>query len=309
MKKILFLLALFATPLFALEEEELVFDEEGPSATEFNNYLQEALADKDWWSVVDYADILAYHFPSSPFVQETAYLMGYAFFQMGQYEHANESLSAYLTHSSQHAHFEEALQMKFAIAEAFHNGKRKKLFGSHKMPAWLPAKEDAIAIYDEVISTVPHSELAAKSLLAKADILAELEDYKTSIETLTQLIRRFPKDEAAAEGYLQINKVYLLQCKNTSLDLDLLDLSSVNLRKFKLAFPREPRLEEAERIFSETEELFAANLYETGRFFERTGKKPASEIYYNKVVSKYPATKAAIAAREKLGVKDQESAL
>jgi outer membrane assembly lipoprotein YfiO len=302
MKKKLILLALFAMPLFALEEEDLVFDSEGPGATEYNNYLQEALADQDWWAVIDYADILAYHFPVSPFVQETAYLMGYAYFQMGQYEHANESLSAYLNHSSSHSHFEEAIQMKFEIAEAYHNGKRKRLFGSHKMPAWLPAKEDAIEIYDEVISTMPHSELAAKSLLAKADILAELEDYKPSIETLSQLIRRFPKDEAAAEAYLQINRVYLSQCKNTSLDLDLLDLANVNLRKFRLAFPREPKLEEAEKIFANTEELFAQNLYETGRFFERTNKPSASVIYYNKVVSKYPQTKAAASAKEKLDV-------
>ena len=302
MKKVLFILTLFALPLFALEEEDLVFDSEGPGATEFNQYLQEALADKDWWAVIDYADVLAYHFPTSPFVQETAYLMGFAFFQMGQYEHANESLSAYLTHSSQHSHFEEAIQMKFEIAEAFHKGKRKRLFGSHKMPAWLPAKEDAIAIYDEVISTVPHSELASKSLLAKADIQAELYDFKSSVETLSQLIRRFPKEEGAAEAYLQINKVYLSQCKNTSLDLDLLDLANVNLRKFRLAFPREPRLEEAEQILSETEELFAQNLYETGRFFERTGKPSASVLYYNKVVSKYPLTKAAASAKEKLDV-------
>jgi outer membrane protein assembly factor BamD (BamD/ComL family) len=300
MKKVILFLTLFSLSLSALEEEDLVFDAEGPGAVEFNNYLQEALADQDWWGVIDYADILAYHFPSSPFVQETAYLMGYSYFQMGQYEHANDSLSAYLNHSSSHSHFEEAIQMKFEIAEAYHNGKRKRLFGSHKMPAWLPAKEDAIQIYDEVISTVPHTELAAKSLLSKADIQEEFEDYKPAVETLTQLIRRFPKDEAAAEAYLRINKVYLSQCKNTSLDLDLLDLSGVNLRKFRLAFPREPRLEEAEKVVAETEELFAQNLYETGRFFERTSKPSASVIYYNKVISKYPTTKAAASAKEKL---------
>ena len=199
--------------------------------------------------------------------------------------------------------------MKFEIAEAYQNGKKKRLFGSHKMPAWLPAKEDAIPIYDEVISTMPHTELAAKSLLGKASIQAEFEDYKPAVETLSQLIRRFPKDEAAAEGYLQINKIYLGQCKNTSLDLDLLDLANVNLRKFRLAFPREPRLDEAEKVFCETEELFAQNLYEIGRFFERTKKSAASLIYYNKVVAKYPSTKAAASAKEKLDAHPPSSSL
>jgi outer membrane assembly lipoprotein YfiO len=170
----------------------------------------------------------------------------------------------------------------------------------------MSAKEDAIEIYEEVISTVPHTEMAAKSLLAKADIQTELEDYKLAVETLSQLIRRFPKDEAAAEAYLQINKVYFAQCNNTSLDLDLLDLASVNLRKFRLAFPREPRLEEAAKVFAQTEELFAENLYETGLFFERTKKPSASVIYYNKVVSKYPSTKAAMSAKEKLDARAKD---
>jgi outer membrane protein assembly factor BamD (BamD/ComL family) len=61
-------------------------------------------------------------------------------------------------------------------------------------------------------------------------------------------------------------------------------------------------LEEAAQVLADTEELFAQNLYETGRFFERTNKPAASVIYYNKVISKYPLTKAATSAKEKLDV-------
>ncbi len=286
--------------LFALEESELVFEEQTSSVTEYNSLLQEALATNDWWSVIDYSDIISYHFPSTPFAQESPYLTGYAYFQMGQFEHANLALSAYINHSATHSHFEEAIQIKFEIAEAFQNGKKKRLFGSHKMPAWLPAKEDAMQIYDEVITVVPHSTMAAKSLLGKAKIHAEFEEYKESIESLAQLIRKFPKSEEAAQAYLEVSKVYLTQCKATSLDLDLLDLASVNIRKFHTAFPREERLEQADKLYAETEELFAQNLLETGRFFEKTKKGNASKIYYNKVISKYPSTEAAKLARSKL---------
>ena len=290
--------------LSALEEEELTWDEESGASTAvaYNGYMQEALADKDWWAAIDFANILAYNFPSSPFSQELSYLIGYSYCQLGQYELANKSLSAYLNHSANHAHFEEAIRMKFEIAEAFMHGKKKRLFGSHKMPAWLSAKEDALEIYDEVIATVPHSDMATTSMLAKAKIQAEFGDYKPAVETLTMLIRRFPKTDAAAQAYLDIANVYFEQSKNSSLDLDILELAEVNVRKFKTAFPREPRIEEAEHTLAETNELFAANLFETGRFFERTKKKSASIIYYTRVLAKYPDTKAAVAAREKLHV-------
>jgi outer membrane assembly lipoprotein YfiO len=299
MNKFLLLLASFS--LFALEEEELVWDDLEPSVTEYNTSLQQALESKDWWSVIDYGSAISYNFPTSPFAQETSYLMGLAYYQMEQFELANDSLTEYLNLAANHKHLEDAIRMKYEIAEAFANGtKKKRLFGSHKMPAWVPAQEDAIAIFDEVIIAVPHSDIAAKSLLSKGKIQASLEDYKDAIETLSQLIRKFPKHECAAEAYLEINRVYLTQCKNTSLDLDLLDLATVNLRKFQLAFPREPRLTEAEDVLAETKELFAQNLLSTGQFYDKTKKKAAAQIYYNKVVSKYPETKAAEVARAKV---------
>lgn len=300
MRKYLLPLALASCSIFALEESELVFEDQTASVTEYNSRLQEALATSNWWSVIDNSDVISYNFPTTPFAQESPYLTGYAYFQMGQFELANQALSAYINHSATHSHFEEAIQLKFEIAEAFQHGKKKRLFGSHKMPAWLPAQENALEIYNEVITVVPHSTMAAKSLLGKAKIQKEFEDYKDSIETLTQLIRKFPKSEEAAAAYLEVNRVYLTQCKSTSLDLDLLDLASVNLKKFRLSFPREERLEEATKLFLETEELFAQNLFETGKFFEKTKKIAASKIYYNKVISKYPSTDAAKLAREKI---------
>jgi hypothetical protein len=39
--------------------------------------------------------------------------------------------------------------MKFAIAEFFREGGKMRLFGSHKLPAIMPAREDALKIYDE----------------------------------------------------------------------------------------------------------------------------------------------------------------
>lgn len=298
-KSFLFLLTL-AFPLLALEEIDLTWDDTKHNATQYNSYLQEALTDQDWWAVIDFADILSYHFATSPFAAEAPYLMGYAYYQLGHYEQANLTLNNYLSASGSHPHFQEAVRMKFDIARKFEAGEKKSFFGSHKMPKWLSAKEDAIQIYDEIIAAVPHSEMAPLAMLGKANLQSELEDYKPAVETLQTLIRRFPKQEGAAEAFLAINRIYLEQCKNTSLDLDLLELAELNLRKFRLAFPREPRIADAEKLLTEMQELFAENLFETGRFFERTGKKPASELYYQKVIAKYPNTQAANAARDKL---------
>lgn len=301
MRKYVYSLLVATASLFSLEEEELVWDEaQGPSVQEFNGYLQQALADHNWWAVIDYADIIAYHFPESPFAQDASFLMGEAYFKLGQLELANNCFTSYLNHTTSPRKFEEAINYKFSIAEQFKNGVKKTLFSSHKMPKWAPAKEDALKIYEEVVTTLPHSDLAVQSLMGKAKIQSELEDYKPSLETLDLLIRRFPKHDLAAEAYLEKIHVFLMQCQGQDLDPDLLDLAEVNLRKFRLAFPREPRIVEAEKAIGEMQEIFAQNLLDTGKFFEKTKKIPASLLYYTKVVEKYPATQAATAAQEKI---------
>lgn len=301
MKKFVFAFFASLSVLSALEEDELIWNE-GPSVQEYNSALQQAIASNDWWAVIDYANIISYNFPTTPFAQEISYTIGEAYYKLDQLEYANEAFTAYLNHASAPKHFEEAIEYKFNIAERFATGERKRLFNSPKMPAWVSAREDSIAIFDEVIAALPHSEFASKALLRKARVQAYFEDFKPSLETLDLLIRRFPKHELAAQSYLEKEKVYLLQCQAKNLDPDVLDMAEVNLRKFRLAYPREARLAEGEQIFSDMQEIFAQNLLETGYFFEKTKKIPASIIYYNKVVTKYPKTEAAAVALEKLSI-------
>lgn len=301
-------LFLFALPLFALEEEELTWDETPTySVQDYNRFLQESLAAQEWWSVVDYAELISYNFPESPFASEAAFLIGKAYFNLGQLELANDQFSVYLNNLGGAKHFEEAIQLKFQIAEAFRTGVKKRLFGSHKMPAWLSAEEDAVKIYEEVITTLPHHDIAAKAMLGKAKILALIEDFKPSVETLQQLIRRFPKHELAAEAYLEIGRVYLEQCRVESLDSDLLDLAEVNLRRFKQAFPRESKIEEAEKLYFSMQELFARNILEIGEFFQKTHKPSAAQIYFSKVTGKFPKSEAAALVREKYSIPSSDS--
>ena len=306
MKRLVFALIISVSVLTALEENELIWDD-GPSVQEYNSSLKQAIAAGDWWSVIDYANIISYNFPTTPFAQEISYIMGEAYYKLDQFEYANDCFTAYLNHSAAPKHFEDAIEYKFNIAEKFATGTKKRLFSSAKMPAWVPAREDSIEIFDEVIAALPHSDFAIRSLLSKARVQTYFEDFKPSHETLDLLIRRFPKHELAAEAYLEKEKIFLLQCQAKNLDPDVLDMAEVNLRKFRLAFPREPRLAEGEKIYSDMEEIFAQSLFDTGYFFEKTKKTPASKIYYNKVVAKYPKTDAAVAALEKLTTLQSDS--
>jgi hypothetical protein len=47
-------------------------------------------------------------------------------------------------------------------------------------------------------------------------------------------------------------------------------------------------------------EVFASDLYDTGRFYERTSKPHAAHIYYTRILAKYPETKVSQLANKRL---------
>ncbi len=255
---------------------------------------------KDWKELVRHSTILNKHFKTTPFVQEAIFFLGVGYFYLEDYELANNHFSAYLRQQVTPKHFEEAIQYKFTIAEKFHQGEKKHLFGLENMPQWLPAKEEALAIYDEVITALPHHELAAKAYFGKAQLLLENEDYRASIETYQMLIRRFPKHPLAVESYIGIENVYLKQCQLEFPDPDFLDLAEINLRKFKENFPSEEKYLVAEASFNNMREHYAQNLFETAQFYQKTKKDKAAIIYFKKILHKYPETIVAKESKKRL---------
>lgn len=303
-------LILCTFPCFFLVSSEFDEDQDenrGLQVLEFNSALQEAMGKEAYWAVIDYANLIEKHFSESPFAEDAEFMIGDAYYKLGQLELANQHFDTYLKNVTSPKYFEQAIEYKFSIAEKFRLGAKKPLFGSHKLPKWMPAKEDALEIYEDVITAFPHHDIALKSLLGKAELQIEFQEYEEAVKTLDVLLRKFPKHNLAPKAYLEKGHVYLKQCSGKNLDPSLLDAASLNLTKFKLAFPREAKVKDAEAALAEMQERFAGNLLEIGNFFERTKKHTAASIYYKAVTMKYPQTKAASDARSRLALSSSSS--
>jgi len=106
-------------------------------------------------------------------------------------------------------------QTEKQIAEKYEKGAKKHVMGWEAMPQWASGYEDAIALYDEVISTLPRHDIAAKATFNKAGMLAREEKYKESIELFQNLIRKFPKHQLAPESYLAVARTYFEESQNS----------------------------------------------------------------------------------------------
>jgi outer membrane protein assembly factor BamD (BamD/ComL family) len=306
MKKLFFLLFAvsfcFAEASYTLKDGKLMNTEVVATLSVQEHYgaILEAYQNEEWNEVVHQCLIMINNFPSTPFADESYFYLGIGYFHKNDFEQANANLTKYLKLLSAPKFFEEAIECKFHIAEQFHRGAKKHIFGWESLPKWIPAREDALALYEEVVTALPHHELAARALFGKARLLLKEEEYTSSIETYQMLIRRFPKHPLSIESFIGVAEVFLTQSKDRYPDQDYLDLAEINIKKFKFSFPGENRITEAEKMLADMKEVYASNLYDTGRFYERTNKPNAAAIYYTRILAKYPNTKVAERAAKRM---------
>lgn len=287
---------------YVLKNNKLINKDFEPlhSAADHYKLGLEAVEAENWKEANRQFRVIEENFPDFPLRHDLQFFLGASHYHQDNCELADRALTAYLKSPGELKYFDRALEYKFGVAEKYRLGAKRHLLGFEMMPKWIGAQEDGIRIFDEVITAVPHGELACKALFSKAALLYDMRAFEDAVEAYQALIRRFPRDELAAESFLAINRLYLQQAKKESNNSYILELASVNVRKFAVAFPSDPRQEEAQKAFSSMREVFARGLVETGEFYERTGHPKAAAMYFTTAFRKFPGTEAAAQCQDKL---------
>jgi len=260
----------------------------------------EAFKNQDWEEAVRQFGIVSDAYPNSPYAQDSLYYMAVAEYNQDEFEFANEAINTYLKSKNNPKYFQDAIEYKFTIAQKLGEGSKRRLFGYRKLPKWSCGKSLSLQIYDEVVAALPCHDLAARALYEKGNLQWELGDYRASVDAFQMLIKRFPKHELAPESYVLISQVYVEQSEYEFQNPDVLSFAQINLRRFKQDFPREERLAQAESDLLSIKEVYARGLYNTGQFYERTGKPRAAVIYYQNAIRQFPETAIANQSRQRL---------
>jgi outer membrane protein assembly factor BamD (BamD/ComL family) len=263
-----------------------------------------AIESCNWREALKQFRIVITNFPATSYGQEANYYEGVCYYNLLEYDYANECITNYLKSQSNPRYFQESIELKFNIADKLAKGAKRRFFGTKQLPKWACGKALALQVYDEVIAAVPSHEIAARALMAKGDLLWKLRDYRGCIEAFQLVIRRFPKHEFTPECYVNISRVFIDQCRIEFQNPDILAFAQINLRKFKQDFPREERICEAENNVQMIKEIYAQGLYDTGQFYERTCKPRASIIYYRNAIYQFPDTCVSDLCRNRLYLLD-----
>lgn len=270
------------------------------SVSEHYDLAYQMMGKKEWDRALDNFLIVTIHFPETLFFADSLFYSGVCYFQLKDYDLANKQFNLYLNLGGTLKHFEKAFEYKYEIANVFAQGARKHVFGLKKLPRLTSGKNEALALYDEIIASLPSKEIAAKSFFGKAQLLRKRKEYRESIEALQTLTKRFPRHTLAADAFLLISDIYFEQSKVEMQNPDLLSLAHINISRFQKSFPGDSRVDLAEGNAQQMKEIFAQSLYDTGRFYEKKRKSHASIIYYNEALKRYPGTVATEKGKQRL---------
>lgn len=263
-----------------------------------------AMRDCDWREASRQFTIISTQFSSSPYGQESLYHLGVAEYNLSEYDFANDAFSQYLKSQNNPQHFLNAIEYKYYIAEKFRCGARRRFLGTKQLPKWATGRTMALKIYDEVIGAMPSHEIATRALYSKGFLLWEMDEYRDSIDAFQLLCKRFPKSELTPDSYVIISRIYRDLCRSEPQNPDILAFAELNARRFRLEFPKEPRLSEADQNVQQIKELYAGALYDTGKFYEKLNQPRASIIYYYNAINQFPDTQIAQKCKERLHALD-----
>ncbi|ANH78470.1 tetratricopeptide repeat protein [Candidatus Chlamydia sanziniae] len=233
--------------------------------------------------------MIKHHFPKETLYSRALYLLGVCYFKQDQPDLANKAFSVYLQHP--HAEYTEDLfAMKYAIAQSFARGKRKRVFLLEGFPKLKNADEDALHIYDEILTAFPNQDLGACALYNKADLLIIKKEFAEAIKTLKKLTLQFPLHPLSPEAFVRLSEIYLQQAQKEPQNVQYLHLAKLNEEAMKKQHPNHPRNEVTAANVRAMCEGYVLGLYSTGRFYEKKKKPEAAAIYYTTALESYPET-------------------
>ncbi len=198
-------------------------------------------------------------------------------------------------------HFNEAVQRQFNITDGLRNSKRKGFLGIGA--AAQPSK--LVEMFEKISVSAPFTEWAPKSLLNAGYVKSDAGEMDPAIAFFQKVVDKYPDTEFAKEAQFQIFKLRGVTAEKSNSPVK--DRAQVEAGlDFVNQNPQDQRAAEVKTDMQAIEERSMEKLYNTGVFYEKSGKPESARVYFREVV-KSPNTPWAAKAQERLAKLDGQA--
>jgi outer membrane protein assembly factor BamD (BamD/ComL family) len=194
--------------------------------------------------------------------------------------------------------FSEAVERQFNIADELRNSERKGFLGLGA--AIQPSK--LIEMFEKIVETAPHLEFAPRSLLNIGYVHAKQGETPEALASFQKVVNAYQTTPYATEAQYEIFQLRGMKAERSNNPVE--DRAQVEAGlDFVNQNPDDQRSGEIESNLQQIETREMEKKYNTGMFYEKSGKPDSARVYYRDVV-KNPNTPWAAKAQERLNALD-----
>jgi len=187
-------------------------------------------------------------------------------------------------------YFVTALERELEVAKLYFGGRRKKMFGV-RIDSGRPIAEETVMRINE---RLPGSRLAEKALMMLADFYYERRDLRMAAETYDTFVKLFPESSLRKKAMQRLIFSNVAQFKGTDYDASTLNDAKIQIENFRDRFPADADAAGlGDELMIRLDENSAMQMFNVANWYDDRGDWVSAKATLNRLVRRYPSTKAA----------------
>lgn len=261
-------------------------------------FARQAFDDKKYKLAIKAARRTVNRWPLSDYAPEAQFLVGQAYEARKWDEKAFKEYQKAIEKYPKIAKYEDILVRQFAIAQRFLGGQWFKLWG---VIPFFPSMEKTADMFAKIVRNGPYSKVGPEAQLAIGTTREKQKDYYLAVKAYEKAADTYHDDpKIAAEAMYRAAQAYVKQAKTAEYDQGAAVSAISTFTDFITLYPRDARVEEAQKIILELRTEQARGAFRIAQFYEKKRRWDGARVYYNEVVSKDPNSELAATARRRL---------
>jgi outer membrane protein assembly factor BamD (BamD/ComL family) len=190
--------------------------------------------------------------------------------------------------------YQAALERQFSVAKAFLDGRKIRVLGIFKKKAYA----EGIKIMDRITERAGDRPIAAQAAIEAAKHYEKRKRFAEAHLKWSEVSWQRQTGQIAKDALLGMARCKHAAYKGPNYNAANLKSAKTYYQDFELRYPEDARELGIGKIVKQIDEQMAYKQFTIGKYYQRTGKTQAANLYYDMVIRSWPNTHAAQLATE-----------
>jgi outer membrane protein assembly factor BamD len=254
-----------------------------PRAKDQLEFAQAAFEKKDYSLALKAARRVVSVWPLSDYAPQAQYLIGRCYEAEGKDEKAFKEYQRVLEKQPKITNYDEILQRQFEITDKYLAGKWFKLWG---VIPFFSSMEKTADMYEKIVRNGPFSEVAPQAQMKIGAAREKQSNYPLAAKAYETAANRYhDRPKVAADALYREGLAYYKQAQTAEYDQSTAGKAIDTFVYFMTVYPNDARVAETQGIIADLKREQARGNFEIAKYYEKSKRWKAAEIYYNEVVN------------------------